>query len=313
MRTEVLAGATCVRLPDGRDLCYAEHGSPDGEPVFLFHGEPGSRLFLPVSEPAALRDVRLITVDRPGYGRSDAKTGRSLLDWPEDVAYLADRLGVDRFAVVGVSGGGPHALACAYSMPHRLRAVALASSPCPFDFRRATDNLAPGLLEEFALAREAPLMLRPTVDRAVQRIRERTASYFAELCSRLDASDAELLALPQVREMYTADLREAVREGGGGWLEEAHLLASPWPFDVHRIRMPVRIWHGERDRLAPPRMARLLWRALPQAELRLAPREGHLFFFRHFSEIIGSLAGDRPNEPPLDGWRVMRQAALPWN
>ena len=311
MQTGPLAHLTRVRLADGRHLCYACHGPLDGEPVFLFHGEPGSRLFLPGLEAVLRQGVRLITVDRPGYGCSDPQPGRSLLDWPQNIASLADELGFERFSILGVSGGGPHALACAYLMPERLKSVAIASSPCPFDYRRATDNLSPGRLEEFALAREAPDMLRPMVNRAVSRIREQPAAYVTELGERLDASDGRLLASAAVSAMYCADLGEAVRAGGEGWLQEAHLLASPWPFDPADIGMPVRIWHGERDRIAPPRMARLLWRAMRGSELRLARGEGHLFFFRHFDELLASLVGGDTDMEPPGAWRVWRHEALP--
>jgi pimeloyl-ACP methyl ester carboxylesterase len=315
MRDFMSAGAleqtTRVQLPDGRHLCYACHGPADGEPVFLFHGEPGSRLFMPGTDAAIRQHVRLITVDRPGYGRSDLQPGRTLLDWAGDIACLADHLEIERFSVLGVSGGGPHALACAYRIPERLRGVAIASSPCPFDYRRATDNFAPSRLEEFTLAREAPAMLRPTVDRAVQRILTEPEAYFAELGERLDASDGRLLATPEVRSMYCGDLAEAVQAGGEGWLIEAHLLASPWPFDLGDIRVPVRIWHGERDRIAPPRMARLLWRALSGSELRLAPGEGHLFFFRHIDEILQSLVAADGEAPLASGWRLLRRETLP--
>ncbi len=312
MPTGALEHRTPVRLPDGRHLCYDCHGPADGEPVFLFHGEPGSRLFLPGAEAADRQGVRLITVDRPGYGRSDLQPGRTLLDWPDDVAFLADHLDIERFSVLGISGGGPHALACAYRIADRLHRVAVASSPCPFDYRRATDNLAPGRLEEFALAREAPAMLRPTVELAVARILEQPDAYFAELGERFDASDGRLLSSSEVRSMYRRDLAEAVHAGGEGWLLEAHLLASPWPFDPGDIRLPVRIWHGERDRIAPPRMARLLWRAMPGSELRLAAGEGHLFFFRHFDEILRSLVTATGDRVPRSGdWRVLRHEALP--
>jgi len=299
-----------VRLPDGRTLCYVCHGPSDGDAVFLFHGEPGSRLFVPDAEAPGRQGIRLITVDRPGYGRSDPQPDRTLLHWPDDIAFLADHLGIGRFAVLGYSGGGPHALACAFRMPERLRAVAVASSPCPFDLRRATDNLAPHLLEEFFLAREAPEMLRPTVDRAVAQVRSAPDDYFAQLARRLDRSDARILAGSAVRAMYGLDLAEAVRAGGDGWLQEAHLLASPWPFSLGDIALPVRIWHGERDRVAPPRMARLLWRALPGSELRLAQGEGHLFFLRHFEEILATLRAAPADVAEQAGWRVLGPLAL---
>jgi len=123
MTTVDLASATnkTIHLHDGRTLGYAEYGRADGKALFYFHGHPGARLearFL--AEQAAQTGIRLIGVDRPGMGQSSFQTGRRLLDWPDDVAELADSLQLDRFAVVGFSGGGPYALACAYKISHRL-------------------------------------------------------------------------------------------------------------------------------------------------------------------------------------------------
>src|SRR5438046_6812360 len=113
-----------LRLRDGRRLGYCEHGVRAGKPILYFHGWPGSRIEAQLAAPAARRyNARLIAVDRPGFGMSDFKAHRTLLDWPADVAELADTLGLDRFAVAGVSGGGPYALACARRIPDRLTSV----------------------------------------------------------------------------------------------------------------------------------------------------------------------------------------------
>ena len=120
-----------VRLADGRALAYAEWGAPDGFPVFGFHGSPGSRRTHLGEEAPRSADVRLILPDRPGFGLSDPQPGRALLDWPRDVAALADHLGVDRFAVYGFSGGGPYALACAWAMPERVTAAAVVGGEGP--------------------------------------------------------------------------------------------------------------------------------------------------------------------------------------
>src|SRR5437868_4337089 len=112
---------TVFRLRDGRALGYAEYGDPGGTPVFFFHGSPGSRLQRhPDPSITSSFGARIITVDRPGYGRSDFQPGRRLLDWPADAAQLADALSIERFAAIGLSGGGPYLLACAYAMPERL-------------------------------------------------------------------------------------------------------------------------------------------------------------------------------------------------
>jgi pimeloyl-ACP methyl ester carboxylesterase len=121
-----------VALSDGRRVAYCEWGHPRGRPLVLCHGAPGSRVFAPDPETTADAGVRLITLDRPGYGRSEPLTGRQILDWPADVEYLTTALGVHEFDVAGHSSGGPYALACAYSLPQRVRRVALISCMAPY-------------------------------------------------------------------------------------------------------------------------------------------------------------------------------------
>ena len=122
-------------LGDGRKIAYCEWGSPTGWPVLLCHGSPGSRLYGPDSATVTHDGIRLITVDRPGCGRSDPKPGRQILDWPADVEELAAALGVHEFDVLGSSSGGPYALACAYRLPSRVKRVILVS--CCRAVRRA--------------------------------------------------------------------------------------------------------------------------------------------------------------------------------
>ena len=126
-------------LRDGRRLGYAEHGDPVGTPVFFFHGSAGSRLEHPADVCAT--GIRIISTDRPGHGLSDFQPGRKLIDWPDDVAQLAAHLGIDKFYILGWSAGGPHALACAYSLPERVAAVALAASPAPMSWSGASKVL----------------------------------------------------------------------------------------------------------------------------------------------------------------------------
>ena len=122
-----------LELSDGRALGYAIWGDPQGQDVLLFHGAPSSRMFAPDPAVTAARGVRLVTIDRPGYGRSDPQSGRQILDWPSDVAHLADALDLQEFAVMAHSSGGPYALACALAMPERVSRVVLASCVVPVD------------------------------------------------------------------------------------------------------------------------------------------------------------------------------------
>jgi pimeloyl-ACP methyl ester carboxylesterase len=134
-----------IKLKDGRSLGYAEYGNTNGQPVFCFHGFPGSRLDWPLCDANNSADelkARIIVADRPGMGLSDFKRGREILDWPDDLIELADALHVDRFAVLGFSGGGPYAAACAFKIPERLTATAIVCGMGPAEAPAAKKGLS---------------------------------------------------------------------------------------------------------------------------------------------------------------------------
>ena len=134
-----------IRLKDGRTLGYAEYGTPQGKPVFYFHGFPSSRIDWPLFDTDGMAErinARIIAADRPGYGLSDFKRGRKILDWPDDVIELADALHIERFSVLGISGGGPYALACACRIPARLTTAAIVCGIGPAQAPGARDGVA---------------------------------------------------------------------------------------------------------------------------------------------------------------------------
>jgi pimeloyl-ACP methyl ester carboxylesterase len=155
-------------LPDGRRLAYAEYGAPAGTPVFFFQGTPSSRLMHPDEDVTRDLGVRLIMADRPGFGLSDPKPGRTLLDWPDDVVALADALGIDRFGAVGVSGGGPYTAACAYRIPHRLTAAAIVGGSGPVDMPGTLAGSARERHIGYVVARHAPWLLRLVIAAGAQ-------------------------------------------------------------------------------------------------------------------------------------------------
>ena len=257
------------KLSDGRRIAYCEWGAPEGRPILLCHGSPGSRLFGPDSRTTAEADVRLITVDRPGYGRSDPKPDRQILDWPADVEELTSALGVAQFDVAGSSSGGPYALACAYRLPGRVQRVALVSCVAPID--------------------EPPSQQHDTVDpttgahqdlvRAAEEIAE-SAAWLVENPERFfelprPESDAHLMTDPAIRTMLLKTLRETARQGLGPYGWDCALELQPWGFALGDISTDVWIFHGEQDRLVPPSAARALAGALPSSHLRLFPDAGH--------------------------------------
>jgi len=153
-----------ICLPDGRLLAYAQHGDLNGKPVFFFHGTPSSRFLRhPDDVLTSSLGIRLITIDRPGFGLSDSYPNRKLLDWPDDVAAVADVLGIERFAISGLSGGGPYAAACAYKIPHRVTMAGIICGVGPTDLPEHVALMYPIRRLGVRLARSAPWLLRPLI------------------------------------------------------------------------------------------------------------------------------------------------------
>jgi pimeloyl-ACP methyl ester carboxylesterase len=286
-----------IRLPDGRQLGYAEYGDPAGRPIFLFHGLPGSRLQRPLDEALAVAQrARIITIDRPGFGRSDYLPGRTLADWPRDVAALADALGLGRFFVAGVSAGGPYALACAALLGGRVEGAGVASSPSP--------TYLPGVLEGMIrsnriviqIAQRTPPRAAPQIARLINAITGRNPKLilgivFGLVSTPLTEDEQALLADPALREMYLDSVLEAYRQGWGGHAWDLIVLNRPWGFRLDQIRVPVQLWHGEADTLIPPVMGRYLAAQIPGCEATFIPGAGHLLIFAHWAAMLTRLLG----------------------
>ena len=274
---------SAIWLRDGRRLQYAEVGKRDGSPIFHFHGNGSSRLeALIVAEAAESAGVRLIGLDRPGTGYSDAKIDYQLLDWPGDVAEAADQLGIERFAVEGFSGGGPYALACAYKIPHRLTACGLvAPASGPFLKGASSSGLRAGMwmLAQFpwlvqALARLSMGMGgsdEAGVEKALFRNRV-----------RLGMADHQLLDSPEIRKAFAHASAESFRQGADVSVKDAIIFTGHWGFRVEEITFEkIFLWQGEQDRILPAASARLLAQALPHCTTTFYPDEGHLSIFVH--------------------------------
>lgn len=269
--TRIAEATATLTLDDGRTLAYATFGDPGGPPVFVFHGGIGSRGFGLLFEAAGSElGVRVVSPDRPGYGRSDPLPGRSLLDWPDDVAALAEALGVDRFAVLGVSGGGPYAAACAYALPERVTAAALVSSVGPASGPRAL-----GLRLIVRLARWLPWIAAVPVRRTLERARtspdaaiEARAEGKAEPEAAMHRSDAG--------RRLNAQTAEAGRQGHRHAVRELAIVGRDWGFDLGEIMVPVGVWHGRLDRTVPISTAEHVASVVPNATLTIRDDVGHL-------------------------------------
>ena len=277
-----------IQLSDKRHLAYAEYGDPNGAPVFLFHGLPGSRLswgFIPDNPlPSGLR---LIAPDRPGYGQSDSKPRRTLLDWADDVRELADVLGIEKFAVVGVSGGGPGALACAWKMPECISAVGVIASPAPTN--------APGVFEGMSktnrffmnLAWRLPWLSTFNVRLLTAVIRRNPARYINTMKYKMDDVDKIILERPEIQEMLIKDFTEALRAGPDGMIGDMSANhGQPWGFPLNKIKTKVQFWFCELDHSVPPAMGRYLTNMIPNSEAIFVPDAGHLWILVHLKDVL---------------------------
>ena len=287
-----------VNLSDGRSLSFAEYGDPKGSPVFHFHGHPGSRLDAAIlHEPAIAAGVRLIGVDRPGMGMSDYQKRRRLLDWPADLASLADVLGLERFAVQGISGGGPYAAVSALALPDRLTAVGILSSAGATGLGDGHDELPINRLQR-RLAGFAPFMLDVAFASMARSVRSSMRTSGPAAVGRaalggLPAVDQAAISQPNLAARYGMALEEAFRQGGRGAAHEAKLLSRPWGFNVSAIRHPnVHIWHGGLDRNVSIASGRAMAAAIPGAKGSFDANEGHIsVVMTHASEILNAMRG----------------------
>lgn len=292
MANERMADTTgqTLRLRDGRLLGYAEWGDPAGKPVLYFHGLHSSRLAL-YQTPAffAAHGIRFITVDRPGIGLSSLQRGRTLLDWPADVAQLADALGLTRFAILSMTGGGMYALACAAALPDRLTGVACVSPSAPLD---APGISVPGATGKFMwLARYAPWALWAVYALLVPRLRRDPERVYRLLASGASESDLRALAQPASRQMAIASVLEAFRSGYWGEVQEVALATRPWGLRLEEIALAVRLWDGDQNRLIPPYHAQYLAYALPNAQLRILSGGAYTVIVDHMEEIVREIVG----------------------
>lgn len=279
-----------LRLPDGRHLAWCERGDRAGEPVFSFHGLPGSRHQAHPDDRIALRaGARMIHMDRPGFGLSDAAPSRTLTSWADDVRTLADHLGIGRFAITGISGGGPFACACLCELGERITRGALISSVGPPGTMAAAHSWMTHVI--FVLARRQPRLLAPFLAASGGIAKRAPHAYLASLIARLPRADRSILASPALRAVLVRDMLEAVRQGPGGILRDLQLESSPWDLPFTRVSCPVSLWHGTRDNVVPLAAVDALAALLPHAQVRKLEGEGHFFVFARWEEILAWLLG----------------------
>lgn len=284
-----------VEAPGGRRIAYSIYGAAQGTPVIYCHGFPSSRreaLLLHASALAA--DARIISADRPGYGDSDDRPGRTLADWSDDVACLADHLGLEHFALLGVSGGGPYALACAWRLAERVRACTLVCPLGPIYLDDLMQRMNWAVRASLSMGRQ-PLWLTnlvyggptPTVLHRWPHLVERVRSVAAPPADRAVLADADNAAI------LNRTIADAMCNGAAGPRRDLVLYTHDWHIPFADLRQPVRIWHGTADGTVPIEHARWYADRLPNARLIEMPGEGHYSVpLQHSAEILAALLAE---------------------
>jgi pimeloyl-ACP methyl ester carboxylesterase len=278
-----------LRHRDGRVVTLEIVGERGAKPVLLCHGLADSRLAAqPLQETALELGLRIIAPDRPGIGGTDRRRLGQLADWADDAADLLDALQIDSAAVLGVSGGGPFAAACAARVPNRVRSLMLVA---PLGLPGWPSNgMAPGERCALLLARHAPEFGGWSLDRLAALARR-----WPQLFLRLAATaqpDADIRALeePGMREAFLTSYVEAFRRGSWGVAQDLRVLTRPWGFDLGAIKAPTFVHQGDADTTVPPQHARLYVEAIPGAQLQIHPGDGHFSIFNHPADILAPLA-----------------------
>jgi pimeloyl-ACP methyl ester carboxylesterase len=251
-----------IELADGRQVQVYDTGARHALTVFWHHGTPHTGVLLePLVAAAKARDIRLVTYARPSYGRSSPLPGRNAASAADDVRQIVDALGIDRFATMGYSGGGPHALACAAFLPDRVWGVACLAAMAPFteSFDWFAGMASPHALRAAALGRE-------------ERARHAETAEFDEN----SFTAADWAALDGTWASMGADAVRANETGPDGQIDDDVAYVNPWGFDLAQVDVPVLIAQGGEDRIAPRSHGEYLMRSLPSAEFWLRPRDGHI-------------------------------------
>lgn len=282
-----------IAVGENRRLGFAEFGAPQGRAMFWLHGTPGARRQIPVEARlyALEANIRLIGVDRPGIGSSTPFQYETVSQFADDLRTVADTLGIDKMAVIGLSGGGPYTLACAAAMPERVVAAGILGGVAPAVGPEAIDS---GLMR---LARLA----EPVLDRAgrpisvlasglIRMIRP-VASPALEIYARLSPDgDREMLSRPEFKAMFLDDLLNGSRRQLAAPIADAVLFARPWGFRLEDVTVPVHWWHGDADHIVPFSHGEHAVSLLPDARLYPIPGESHLAGLGRAEEILRTMS-----------------------
>lgn len=276
-------------LADGRTLAYSEFGDPKGIPVFHAHGGPGSRIEGRIFDRAAhARGYRIIVTDRPGMGESTYLEGRRLLDYPRDIAELADALGLEKFGITGWSGGGAHATVCAYAIPERLLFNMSFAGYTNFAEMPGAENYLRSKMDQTSvrLSKSHPRLFQFFFDLMEISGKVIPETFYRAMTKELCDADREIAADPEFKDIYLKEQQEAFRQGSQGVTTDAAVHYVDWGFRLKEIPCRVHVFHGTGDFLVPVEYGRNLAEHIPGCTLHILEGEGHFFPFKYTDLIF---------------------------
>ena len=286
-----IATARTAKLSDGRQLGFVEHGDPFGEPVFFCHDLFGSRSLRHPDDSILKRlGIRLVGIDRPGYGLSARNAGRGIYDGAGDMGALYRAMELESCAVLGYSAGAPYALAFAHRYPRRVSRIAVVASLPPLDQAQSYAVIHPVFGRLLQLARGNPLLMRWLLrgyfffDR--QRSPDQLIREYGSLLGEVDRHALSQLPLYNMRRDIWEEIRE---QGSDGLADELAALTSSWDFRLQDLRAPVDIWWGEADMFSSPVVGKRMAELIPDSRLRIEANAGHLLLFSHWEAILRQL------------------------
>lgn len=286
-----------IELKDGRKIGIAEYGDPNGMPIFYFHGFPGSRL-----EASRFHDVavsnhyRLIAIDRPGMGLSSIDKKRSILSWPKDVVCVANSLGIDKFSVIGHSGGGAFVAACAYVIPQKLNGATIVSGMAPFGKFESWEGMA---REQKIVSKSIIVMpwLATVMMWITRAMLKKPNKMMEQMVKRLPEVDQHFFRNPDNAKTIINSTLEAFRNGLSGPSQEMILLLNSWGFNLENVTYPVTIWHGTLDSQVPLSHAKIYANSIHGSQLEILENEGHHSLINnHIEEILKSACKPTPSK-----------------
>jgi pimeloyl-ACP methyl ester carboxylesterase len=293
-----------VKAPSGDRLSVENSGDPDGEPVFLLHGTPGGHKGPRPRGIVLYRlGIRLISYNRPGYPGSDRQKGRIVADAADDVRAIADKFGIGKFSVVGRSGGGPHALACAALLTDRVICAAALSSLAPYDAEGLdwTSGMTDSNIQAYRDAEADLVALETTLNDRADQVRNNSDGLLKLLWPELGGHDKEVIGNIALRHLIANTHAEALRDSAEGWIDDVLALSRPWGFKLSEITSPVMLWSGTSDVFSPVEHTYWLAGHIEHAKVQVEDGKAHFGAVEILPRILTWVAGEAYRERQAAG------------